>query len=280
MAPTGHGKSNALIIGSQKMAQVVDKRVLFITNELSHLEVTERLMSSLTAETLFKVAAEPSEVAIGMDRFWHVKLHEKLRLIDTKAVEISVDDIESMILKYSNLYGWSPDVIVIDFMERMKPTVETKRDQSWNWIGQIAKDLVRLSKKLNVVVWSACQTNRSGLVAKVQDLSFGQGSIQHFQEAKAVIGMHQVKGVDTGDPAIKLLEFRALKMRESSMPTDGVIVECNFAKMHISDVRHQMSEYTQELVDGATPVATDKASKKNKGQLTPQQQKSGSKGKK
>lgn len=279
MAPTGHGKSNCLIIGSRKMVQTSEKRVLFITNELSHLEVTERFMSALTGATLFEVAERPSKVAVGMKKHWvQQKVHEKLRIIDTLASEISTDDIEAMVARYVTMYGWVPEVIVIDFMERMKPTIEGyKRDQSWNWIGAVAKDLVRLSKKLDIVVWSACQTNRSGLDAKIQEMNQAQGSIQHFQEAKVVVAMHRVTGVTMQDKANKLLEFSALKLREASMPEDSYLVECNFAKMSIESERKKISDYTQDPDSDVEVDKTSKAAKKDKTKLTPQQAKNGGK---
>jgi len=256
MAPTGAGKSNCLIVIAQKIAAIEQKRVLFVTNELSTSQVTERFLSSLTGENLSEIIEDPVVGYKGLERHWVGGLDQRLRMVEVLR-EISTDDLESMVGRYINLYGWAPDVMVIDFMERMKPTVSgVKRDQSWNWFGAIAQELVRISKKNSWLIWTAGQTNRAGLSAKVQDLSHGQGSIKHFQEASAVIGMHQLEGVDTGDSNVKLLEFRTLKMRESAKPAESIIVEANFSKMEISDRRRKMQEFIdpdEEEDDVKTP---------------------------
>jgi hypothetical protein len=270
MAPTGEGKSNALVIMSNKMAVVERKRVLLITNELSTQELTERLLSSITAVSLDDIIDDPIRGIKGLERHWKLGLDKRLRIIEVMR-EINVYDIEAMVAKYINVYGWSPEVVVIDFMERMKPIAagEVKRDQSWNWYGAIAKDLVFAAKKQGWLIWTACQTNRGGTTAKVLDTSHAQGSIQHFQEAKAVIAMNEVKGIDTGDPEVKLLEFRSLKMREGRRLPDPVIVEARFGKMEISDRVREMQEFS---VDAPQEVA-DKGNKPpKKGVKTPREQ--------
>lgn len=242
LAPTGGGKSFCLTIMAKKMSSLEDKNVLFITNELSMEETTERFISSLTSTKLEEMTVtteddEPSDInpqITQLSKHWEYKLHERLRLWEVRR-EISTDDIEAMLSKLRGLYGWKPDVLIIDYMERMKPTVTGgRRDQSWSWYGLIAKDLCRVSKSHNIVVWTAAQLNRSGQnPANMIDLTTAQGSIQHAQEAAAVIA---VRIMSTPDGEGKIMGFQCFKARHAKKYEKEIFYEVDVGKMIITDI--------------------------------------------
>lgn len=251
MAPTGHGKSVCLMIMAQKMASIEGKRVLFISNELSMSEVTERFLCLLSGHHLNEVIDDPICSVSELDYHWKYGLDGQLRLIEVNR-EISIDDIESIVGRYANLYGWTPEVVVLDFMERMKPSLSGyKRDQSWNWYGAIANDLVRTAKKNNWLIWTAVQTNRAGLSAEVQEMSHAQGSIRHFQEAAAVVAMHQQADYSTGDDEVCILAFKPLKLRHSRRPGETILVKARLGNMEITNDRIDV----QAMVASQTPAA-------------------------
>jgi hypothetical protein len=274
MAPTGAGKSNCLIIIGDRIArQDAEKRVLFITNELSVFQVTERMLASISGADLNLIMEEPVVGLKGIDRHWQVGLGERVRFWEVSR-EIDVHDIQATVAKYVHLYGWNPDVIVIDFMERMKPTLSgLRRESTWTWFGAIAKDLMWSAKRNDWLIWTACQTNRGGLHAKVQDMSHAQGSIQHFQEATAVIGMHEVEGTEHPKEGYRVIEFTALKLRENQKPSAPFMVGANFAKMHIEDKPIELQDCIMEpeaepveKEDKQTPAEKQKARQRRNGQ--------------
>ncbi|MHA2066886.1 MAG: DnaB-like helicase C-terminal domain-containing protein [Candidatus Thorarchaeota archaeon] len=248
LAPTGGGKSTCLMILAYKIAAIEELNVLFITNELSMEEVTERFMSSITGERLDNIVEDPVVGYAGLERHWKMGLHNRLRLVDVKAREITSDEIESIVGRYINLYGWAPDVVVIDYMERMMPTLSGyKRDQSWNWYGAISKDLVRLAKANNWLIWTAGQINRSGMDGKhVMTGSMAQGSIQHLQEAAAVIGVRQLESLACDDEDTTILEFQSMKMRQNKKLASSIMVEARMGVMEISDRVRKIDEFTKE----------------------------------
>ena len=141
LAPTGGGKSLTLTIMAKKMSSVEDKNVFFITNELSMEETTERFITSLTStkledltndvtrEEIDEIPQEAGQKGPQLEKHWRYGLHNRLRIWEVRR-EISTDEIEAMLAKLSGLYGWRPDVIIIDYMERMRPSVTgVKRDQ-------------------------------------------------------------------------------------------------------------------------------------------------------
>jgi replicative DNA helicase len=253
LAPTGHGKSTCLMVMAQKMALLSDIRVLFISNELSMGEITERFGAMISGEDINTVIHEPTVIRKGIETLTKWGYTDRLWLVEVNR-EISSDDIEGMMARYINLYGWKPDVVIIDFMERMKPTVSGhKRDETWNWYGAIAQDLIRFAKRTNTLIWTAGQTNRSGMNNKVeQGMAQAQGSIKHLQECSAVIAMRQRSDFDNEKkPDIRMLEFLALKMRHSKRPENSLVVEANLGKMSISKNYHSLKEWQATESDGA-----------------------------
>jgi hypothetical protein len=240
------------MIMAQKMALLSEQRVLFISNELSMGEITERFGAIISGNDINTVIHEPTVIRAGLEKLTKYGFHDRLWLAEVNR-EISSDDIEGMVARYINLYGWKPDVVVIDFMERMRPTITGhKRDETWNWYGAIAQDLIRMAKRGNMLVWTAGQTNRGGMNTKTeQSMTQAQGSIKHLQECSAVISMRQRSDFDDEKkPDMRILEFLALKMRHSKRPENCVFVEADLGKMNISTKYHKASEWSAKDSDG------------------------------
>ena len=232
IAPTGHGKTTMLLVIGYKIATIERKNVLFVTNELVLSEVGERVLSRMTGVQLDKIIDDPTIAYKGLDHQWKQELEKRMRFLEYTR-ETSTDDLEAEIGKMKNLYGWKPDVIVLDYMERMKPSLSGyRRESEWTWLGAIAKDLVRMAKRHNILIWTAAQTNRAGLTAEEIDMSMSQGSIRHLQEATSVIAMHQ-KPIPNSDDVV--LRLKALKMRQSKRANRPVNLRCDLSRMSIKN---------------------------------------------
>jgi replicative DNA helicase len=237
MAPTGDGKSTMLVVMAHLMATVESRKVWLVTNELSMEEQTERVLSRLTGEEVTKIIDDPSVGAVSplLEKQWKGGLQDRLRLTEVNR-EVSVDDIEAEMMKWVNLIGWKPDVLVLDFIERMKPCDSGySRDRVWDWIGAIARDLSRFAKRHNILVWTAAQTNRSGYAKdkgkQPLGLDMAQGSVKHLQEAAAIIGMRQEA---INDDKI-VMELADLKQRHSRRAHRSVYLECDLGRMSITN---------------------------------------------
>lgn len=275
MAPTGAGKSMCLMIMAYKMATVERKRVMFISNELSMGEITERFGTMIVGKDQDEVIDSPSLIRTRLDHLSPFKIKNNLRLVEVNR-EISSNDIEALIAKNINLLGWAPEVIVVDYMERMKPIVTgMNRENTSGWFGEIAKDLIRMSKRTNTLVWTATQTNRSGYNPDVaQGIAQVQGSIKHLQEASAVIAMRQRPDYTNATPSlkdtsIKIVEFIALKMRHARKDDKPVLVEADFGKIAILKNYHQSSEWdTFDEEENGVKTSTKKPKGKFNGPKT------------
>ena len=234
-APTGQGKSVLLTIIAHNIAKQLERNVLYFSNELTMKEIAERYLSRITGERLDWVRQDPSLAYKGLDRHWVAGMHDRLRLVENLN-DWSTDYIESVIGKYINLYGWKPDVIIVDYMERMVPTVaRMNRENTWTWLKQIGQDLVRLAKKGDYLIWTACQTNRSGYNTNNEmSLEQAQGSIQHVQQADFVTMCRKVPHPDA-TRKLDMLQFACRKARSARADQPMLYVEADLRRMWISE---------------------------------------------
>jgi len=235
LAPTGQGKSVVLTVIAHNIAKQLERNVLMITNELTMRQEAERFLSRITGHALHEVRQDPLHAYHGLERHWASGMHKHLRLVE-KLQEFDTDYIEGLIAKYVNLYGWKPDVVVIDYMERMRPTVSgVRRDQSWNWLKYIAQDIVRMSKRGGYLVWTAAQVNRSGYDGKAEmSLAHAQGSMMHLQEVDFIAIMRKVRQTDPSSK-MDLLQFACRKARSAKSDEHTVYVEADLSRMYITE---------------------------------------------
>jgi KaiC/GvpD/RAD55 family RecA-like ATPase len=250
MAPTGDGKSSMLVNMAHKMSAVEERRVWLVTNELSLEEQTERVLSKITGVKVQDIIDDPGVAYTPeLDRKWKEGLHEKLRITEVNR-EVNVDDLESEMMKWVNLLGWKPDVLVLDFIERMRPCDSGySRDRVWDWLGAISRDLSRFAKRHNILVWTAAQTNRSGFGRdpKKRDplsLEMAQGSVKHLQEAACIIGMRQQ---ELSDEQI-VMEMVDLKQRFAKRSKRSVFLEVDLSRMSITN--NEVEPDTCEVDEG------------------------------
>lgn len=259
MAPTGAGKSAVLCVMAHKMVTTEQRKVWVVTNELTIEEQTERFLTRLSGKELSKIIDDPGIAYQGLDPFWRSGLQDRLRITEVNR-EVNMDDLEAEMQKWINLIGWKPDVLVLDFMERMKPCEQGfSRDAEWNWLGAISRDISRFAKRNNILVWTAAQTNRSGLRNdRTMGADMAQGSIKHLQEATVVIGMRQE---ELADERI-VMEFTSIKQRHSRRSARPVKVMCNLAKMSITN-----EEYTDAASTCEVETPKETKDKRKKGPL-------------
>ncbi len=255
MAPTGDGKSAMLLNMAHAMS--VDHgqhNVWMVTNELSIEEQTERFLSKLTGFDITRIIDAPGIAYSKTLRHWRAGVHDRLRVTEVNR-EVSTDELEAEMVKWANLVGWKPKVLILDFIERMKPNESGYgRDKEWNWLGAISRDLSRLAKRHNLLIWTAAQTNRSGYgranMSKGKQnqpdplsLEMAQASVKHLQEAAAIIGMRQREMHD----GLIVMEIADLKQRFAKRQSRSVFLECDLSKMNITNNVIEQEEYVKEV---------------------------------
>ncbi len=244
MAPTGHGKSSLLMNVARHAAAIEQKVVLFITNELTVNEQTERFLvrmqhpkpgpdGKLMFIPLNEIQDDPGKAYRKLDGYQ--KELDKHLYIYSAGLNQDVEGVDEVMKRVRNERGVWPELVVIDYIERMSTVTQMDRGKTWTYFGQVAKELVWLAKRRNCVIWTAVQTNRAGLNAKA-DMSMenAQGSIQHFQEASLAIGVRKVQVSMTATEKKAGMEFTEMKARHGEMSGRKMIVEIDLGRMWIS----------------------------------------------
>jgi len=158
IAPTGAGKSMALVhLGA--MAVRCGLQVVHYTLELSDTVVASRYDSCLTGVPLTNLMDQKDYI---LDEVKNVKGKLIIKEYPTKSASTSV--IKNH-LKRVVSSGQKVDMIIVDYGDLLTPTVRYKEKRTE--LETIYEELRALAMEFVCPVWTASQTNRSGLNAEV-----------------------------------------------------------------------------------------------------------------
>ena len=158
VAPTGAGKSMVLVhLGAQ--AIMAGKTVIHYTLELQDTVVASRYDSCITGfplSDLMSFKEEIYESVKGVEGSLIVKEYP------TKSA--STNTIRSHLSKLKKR-GQLPGMIIVDYADLLRPVVIRKEKRAE--LESIYEELRALSTEFECPIWTASQTNRSGLNAEV-----------------------------------------------------------------------------------------------------------------
>jgi archaellum biogenesis ATPase FlaH len=158
IAPTGAGKSMILVhLGSQALKE--KKTVVHYTLELQDTVVASRYDSCITSYPL-------SDLKNFKDEIYDVvkDIEGKLIVKEYPTKSASTNTIKTHLSKLIKR-GIKPGLIVVDYADLLKPVVIRKEKR--NELESIYEELRAISQEFECPVWTASQTNRSGLNAEV-----------------------------------------------------------------------------------------------------------------
>ena len=158
IAPTGAGKSMVLVhLGAQAVKEA--KTVIHYTLELQDTVVASRYDSCITGYPL-------SDLKSFKDEIYDVvkDIEGKLIVKEYPTKSASTNTIKTHLSKLIKR-GIKPGLIVVDYADLLKPVVVRKEKR--NELESIYEELRAISQEFECPVWTASQTNRSGLNAEV-----------------------------------------------------------------------------------------------------------------
>ena len=158
IAPTGAGKSMVLVhLGAEALKQ--NKTVVHYTLELQDTVVASRYDSCITSYPLSDLKNFKSEI------YDVVKdIEGKLIVKEYPTKSASTNTIKTHLTKLQKR-GIKPGLIVVDYADLLRPV--TVRKEKRNELESIYEELRAISQEFECPVWTASQTNRSGLNAEV-----------------------------------------------------------------------------------------------------------------
>ena len=159
IAPTGAGKSMALVhLGAQALK--AGKNVIHYTLELADTVVAGRYDSCITGVGLSNMMS------------FKEKIYEEIQEIEGKLIvkeyptrSASVETLKAHLEKMK-LRGFEPDLIIVDYGDLLRP-ISSQKDEKRHQLETIYEELRGIAQINECPVWTASQTNRSGLNAEV-----------------------------------------------------------------------------------------------------------------
>tara|TARA_A100001011_G_scaffold258416_1_gene266707 strand:- start:6090 stop:7460 length:1371 start_codon:yes stop_codon:yes gene_type:complete len=158
IAPTGAGKSMVLVhLGAQGVLE--GKTVVHYTLELQDTVIAKRYDSCITGYPLSELDSFKQEI------FDNIKdIDGKLIVKEYPTKSATTNTIKNHLNKLAKR-GIEPGVIIVDYADLLKPVVVRKEKR--NELESIYEELRALSTEFGCPIWTASQTNRSGLNAEV-----------------------------------------------------------------------------------------------------------------
>lgn len=190
---SGSGKSIGLINATAQNL-VHGKRALYITLEMNQDKIAKRF-DALLAEEPFLTLADNKEIVWEKIRSYFHNDLDKRRLI-IKHYPGGTVDINTFraLLSQLNLYGFKPDLLVVDYMGEMK---DIPNMSAWESRQLLIRDLRTLAIEENICALTAMQANRRG--REIQDL---EGSIDDdaladsFGQSRPVDAMWSINKIE------------------------------------------------------------------------------------
>jgi len=158
IAPTGVGKSMALVhLGAQ--AVKAGKTVVHYTLELADTVVATRYDSCITGVNLSDVFTKKEEIYEDIKDI-EGRLIVKEYPTKTATTQTLRNHIERLIAR-----DIKPDMVIVDYGDLLRPV--DKRKEKRNELESIYEEMRGIAQTINCPVWTASQTNRTGLNAEV-----------------------------------------------------------------------------------------------------------------
>jgi hypothetical protein len=158
IAPTGAGKSMVLThLGSQALLQ--GKDVIHYTLELSDTTIASRYDSCITGVPLNDLRSFKELIYDKIE-----KVPGRLIVKEYPTKSASTRTIRNHLDKLKNR-GITPGMIIIDYGDLLRPVVSRKEKRME--LESIYEEMRGIAQEFNCPVWTASQTNRSGLNAEV-----------------------------------------------------------------------------------------------------------------
>ena len=158
IAPTGAGKSMALVhLGSEGVKE--GKTVVYYTLELQDTVVANRFDSCITGFPLSNLMDHKDDI------FEQIKDIDGSLIVKEYPTKSATTNTIKAHLSRLIKRGINPGMIIVDYADLLKPV--TVRKEKRNELESIYEELRGISTEFQCPVWTASQTNRSGLNAEV-----------------------------------------------------------------------------------------------------------------
>ena len=158
IAPTGAGKSMVLVhLGAQALKE--GKTVIHYTLELQETVIANRYDSCITGYPLSDLLSFKEEI------YENIKDIEGKLIIKEYPTKSATTNTIRAHLSRLIMRGINPGMVIVDYGDLLRPI--QMRKEKRNELESIYEELRAISTEFSCPIWTASQTNRSGLNAEV-----------------------------------------------------------------------------------------------------------------
>ena len=159
VAPPGVGKS--LFLANQAARSILDGYdVLYISLEMGEDRVAQRLDSIFTRIKQRELSCRVEDIEDRLQMIseqWENRGRLVIKEFPTK--RMSVTGLRAFLNQLKNYQDFTPDVLIIDYLELMKTDKDAAEYQAQE---RLAQELRGIASESGILVWTATQTNREG----------------------------------------------------------------------------------------------------------------------
>ena len=128
--------------------------------------------------------------------------------------EYTATDIKEIIKKKIN-QGYYPDLVIVDYLECIKPEPGTSKDDITEREGTTIRKFETMADELNIAMWLPSQGNRASMTSEVVTEDQIGGSIRKVQVAQVILSIAR----DTNDMKNNRATIAVLKNRSGAVNT-------------------------------------------------------------
>jgi replicative DNA helicase len=175
MAPTGVGKTMVLINSGVRCFRR-DLKVMHVTLELSEFKTKCRYAGAFTRVAINERFENEDRITAILDKERSTHSGD-LVIYEFPPEEIHVDTLYQILKWQRRTKGWSPDVLIVDYLELMLSRRPEYNKDDYTRQKRVSTELRGLAKNENVLIFTATQTNRDLSGKKSKDGDGGGGAV-------------------------------------------------------------------------------------------------------
>ena len=183
LAPAKNGKTTALVSFAAN-ALFRQKKVLYVTLELSQKVISARFDCNIFGQTLEVIKSKPKTFMESMQRIREEIVGGNLHIAEFPTKSLTVHRLGELIEKQK------PEIVFIDYASLLRPS--RSKDERRFELSDIHESLRGVAGKEHVPIWTAHQANRPAFRAKEVGMEHTSEDIQVAGIADVIISLNQM----------------------------------------------------------------------------------------
>lgn len=189
---TGGGKTTLNIILALN-AVLKGYKVLYVNFEDVPQSIHKKFYSAVTHQPTW-VFNNPTLSSPYRDMILEIEkeFEDKLQVLLMDSSECTLEDIQQIVRDKKNMTGWSPDLILIDYLDCLKKTTNSTM-KDWDATERCMRKMSNWARSEEMAIWVSQQFNRAGNKKDNRDdgMSNIQGGFKAIQPCAYVILLHR-----------------------------------------------------------------------------------------